>query len=81
MLSMNDICRKESMSGEEIRDAIKRGIERDNSRPDMLQEAMSNYRPRNNDKFEEIRRYKELLDEGIITENEYESKKQELLEL
>jgi hypothetical protein len=31
------------------------------------------------DKFEEMKRYKELLDLGIVTEEEYEKKKKELL--
>ena len=31
------------------------------------------------DKFEEIRKYKELLDEGIITQEEFDKKKEELL--
>jgi predicted ATP-dependent serine protease len=33
------------------------------------------------DKFEEIKKYKELLDNGIITEEEYNKKKSELLGL
>ena len=32
-----------------------------------------------NDKFEEIKKYKELLDSGIITQEEFEQKKKELL--
>lgn len=35
--------------------------------------------PADADKFEQIRQYKKLLDEGIITEAEYEQKKKELL--
>lgn len=31
------------------------------------------------DKFEELRKYKELLDEGVITQDEFERKKEELL--
>lgn len=34
-----------------------------------------------NDRFEEIRKYKQLLDEGIITEEEFQTKKKELLNL
>lgn len=38
--------------------------------------------PQNNvDAFDEIRKYKQLLDEGIITEGEFNSKKKELLKL
>lgn len=33
------------------------------------------------DKFEEVRRYKELLDDGIITEEEFDKKRRELLGL
>ncbi len=33
------------------------------------------------DKFAEVMKYKELLDEGIITEEEFERKKKELLDL
>ena len=35
----------------------------------------------NGDPFIEIRRYKELLDDGIITQEEYESKKKQILNL
>ncbi len=34
-----------------------------------------------NDNFDEIRKYKKLLDEGIITEEEFNKKKKELLNL
>ncbi len=33
------------------------------------------------DKFEEVRKYKQLLDEGIITPEEYDAKKKEILSL
>lgn len=33
------------------------------------------------DKFEQVRKWKELLDDGIITEEEFERKKKELLDL
>lgn len=33
------------------------------------------------DKFEEVRKYKELRDEGIISDEEYEKKRKEILEL
>ena len=36
---------------------------------------------RDDDAFTEIRKYKELLDDGIITYEEYEAKKQQLLDL
>ena len=32
------------------------------------------------DKFEEIRKFKELLDNGIISQDEFDKKKQEVLE-
>ena len=32
-------------------------------------------------RFDEIRKYKQLLDEGIITEEEFQAKKKELLNL
>lgn len=35
----------------------------------------------NNDPITEIKRYKELLDGGIITQEEFDKKKQELLNL
>lgn len=31
------------------------------------------------DKFEEIKKFKELMDDGIITQEEFETKKRELL--
>lgn len=33
------------------------------------------------DKFDEVRKYRRLCDEGLITEEEYEAKRRELLEL
>ncbi|MBQ7889856.1 MAG: SHOCT domain-containing protein [Erysipelotrichaceae bacterium] len=33
------------------------------------------------DKFEEIKKYKNLLDEGIISQEDFENKKKELLNL
>ena len=42
------------------------------------QRANSNY-PQT-DKFDEIRKYKELLDEGIISQEEFEDKKKKLLD-
>lgn len=47
------------------------------SRP--LTDEPSEIRNHRMDKFEEIRKYKELLDEGIITQEEFEAKKKELL--
>lgn len=47
------------------------------SRP--LTDEPSETRNHRTDKFEEIRKYKELLDEGIITQEEFEAKKKELL--
>ena len=38
-------------------------------------------KPSEKDNFEEIRKYKKLLDEGIITEEEFNAKKKQLLEL
>lgn len=46
------------------------------------QKAEQQFVPQNNvDVFDEIRKYKQLLDEGIITEEEFNSKKKELLKL
>jgi hypothetical protein len=33
------------------------------------------------DKFDEVKNYKDLLDQGIITQEEFDAKKKELLEL
>ena len=45
----------------------------------MHEETIQNDSEPQMDKFEEIRKYKELLDEGIITQEEFEAKKKELL--
>lgn len=85
-LPLNDYMKKEEYDGEQIREIIRLGEERDNAKPDLLQAAIikanANIKNKNDpDKFDEISKYKKLLDEGIITEEEYEKKKKELLGL
>ena len=45
------------------------------------EESSNNQTKSDTDKFEEIRKYKQLLDENIISEEEFEAKKKELLKL
>ncbi len=84
MLPMNAINRKEEMTGEEIREAIRKGRELDESRPDLIEQAVmsaTKNKKESDDKFEEVRKYKKLYEDGIITEEEYEAKRKELLDL
>lgn len=83
-LPLNDYSKKETYTAEEIRGIIKRGEDSDNSKPDIIQAAITKFKggdAKEDDRFEQMREYKKLLDEGIITEEEYERKKKELLDL
>lgn len=51
----------------------------ENEVKEVKEEVISN--KKTNDNFAEIRKYKELLDEGIITQEEFDKKKKELLNL
>ncbi len=78
---------KEQLNVEQIKAIIKAGEDYDNSRPDMIQEALATYHEKKRrdeepeDKYEAVRRYKQLYDDGLITEEEYERKRKELLDL
>lgn len=79
---------KEELDVGQIKRIIKEGEDYDNSRPDMIQEALATYRDRKRaeeqepeDKYEAVRKYKQLYEDGIITEEEYERKRKELLGL
>lgn len=84
-LPLNDYMKKEDYDGEQIREIIRLGEERDNAKPDMLQAAIMKVSALQNskksDKFEEIRKYRQLCDDGVISEEEFKKKKKELLEL
>ena len=75
-----DYQRKDQLTGEEVRRIIEEGEKRDNAKPDLFQQAMAHFQ-KDDDEFEQIRKYKELYEEGIITEEEYERKRKELLKL
>lgn len=47
--------------------------------PTTKEESENNESESKIDKFEEIKKYKELLDLGIITQSEFDKKKKELL--
>lgn len=79
-MPLNDIKRKLELTGEEVRRIIEEGEKRDNAKPDLFQQAMMKIQ-KSNDPVEKVRQYKQLYDEGIITEEEYERKRKELLEL
>ena len=79
-MPLNDYMRKSELTGEEVRRIIEEGEKRDNAKPDLFQQAMMKIQ-KSNDPVEKVRQYKQLYDEGIITEEEYERKRKELLEL
>ena len=75
---------KEKLDIGQIKAIVRAADEYDDSRPDMIQQALLKFmkaNPKSEDKFEEVRRYRELADDGIITEDEFEAKKKELLGL
>lgn len=73
------------INGEDIKGKIKNGFDSlKNKASDIKNKAESYINDQNsnpNDPFEEIKKYKELLDLGIITEEEFQTKKNELLDL
>ena len=82
-LPLNVYSKKDTYTAEELREIIRLGEERDNAKPDLLQTAMDRigHGKEEQSSFDEVREYKRLLDEGIITEEEYERKRKELLKL
>lgn len=84
-----DLCEVIDIYGEKIRISVDHGsskfaatADRDNlllkiKNPKFGVNDDESQKPA--DKFEEIRKYKELLDEGIITQEEFDKKKEELL--
>lgn len=81
---------KEDLDGEQLKMIVKWGEDYDNSRPDMIQQALIKYqetvskknsKEREDDEFAQVRHYKQLYDDGIITEEEYECKRKEILKL
>lgn len=63
---------KQRANQEVLQRTIKEGI---------YQGFQQNSKPQSSDVFEEVRKFKELLDEGIISQEEFEKKKKELLGL
>ena len=80
-MPLNDYKRKESLTGEEVRHIISEGEKRDNAKPDLFQQAVMKIQRSDDDDFEKVRKYRQLYEEGIITEEEYERKRKELLKL
>lgn len=79
-MPLNDYMRRAELTGEEVRRIIEEGEKRDNAKPDLFQQAMMKIQ-KSSDPVEKVRQYKQLYDEGIITEEEYERKRKELLDL
>lgn len=80
-MPLNDYKRKNELTGEEVKRIIEDGERRDNAKPDLIQQALMKIHKSDDDNFEKVRKYRELYDQGIITEEEYEQKRKELLEL
>lgn len=82
-LPLNVYSKKDTYTADELREIIRLGEEHDNAKPDLFQTAMNRIGKSKEDlsSFDEIREYKKLLDEGLITEEEYEHKRKELLKL
>ena len=59
--------------GEEIYNYLKQQIER-NKKPEVVIQQVNNVSP-----ADELRKYKELLDDGIITQDEFDAKKKQIL--
>lgn len=77
------------MTVDTIKETFNIGLEKSNAKnifakvQEILNNLKNNKKTNNSnqniDKFDEIKKYKELLDENIITEEEFEKKKNELL--
>lgn len=84
-LPLKDYNNKDNYTGEEIKEIIRLGEERDNAKPDLFQAAILKVTGAQSNKemsqFDQVREYKKLLDEGLISEEEYEKKKREILDL
>ena len=66
---------------EVVKQTQKQKIEQTAELPKCRNSESSKMSRSNIDAFEEVRKYKQLLDEGIITEKEFDTKKKELLKL
>lgn len=51
------------------------------SKLQLITNSSNNKKSVSEDKFDEIRKYKALLDDGIISQEDFENKKKELLKL
>ena len=89
-ITPNMYARREELTGPELEEMIRPIEERADARkhtptpvpvdlPFNVPKGRSEDEPM--DKFEEVRKYKELLDQGIITQEEFDRKKKELLGL
>ena len=84
-LPLKDYNMKSQYTADQIRVIIRLGEERDNAKPDLFQAAILKVTElgskKDSDPFDKVREYKKLLDEGLISEEEYERKRKELLGL
>ncbi len=76
-LSINLYTKKDQYTGPELLELLKPLEAKAESR--MAEVSLNPFAKKGDDKFDEVRKYKELLDQGIITEEEYEAKRKELL--
>lgn len=85
-LSPNLYAAKETYTGAELekiteeKEAIA-AARKYNPVPEPIEIPFNIPTPKKEDKFTEIEKYKELLDKGIITQEEFDKKKKELLGL
>jgi len=79
--SLNVIPNYQYLTPAQMKDIISGKVQKEDVRVSQNLAAPGDALPGQQSPFDEIRRYKELLDEGIITQEEFETVKKRLLNL